>query len=158
MYCPKCGSQSDENTKFCRTCGTDLNIVSQAITGQLAPASPLPWKGEQGRSRRRHKDDDDRPARVDRAISAGFMGLGFVCVAFGALYYAPAGHLWWFWMLIPAFTMIGKAISEFVRWKQEQSIRGAYGAQQPQQQVQPPPQQQYIPPQQPQRGDDNAQR
>jgi hypothetical protein len=33
MFCPKCGSES-EYGKFCRVCGTNLEIVSEAITGQ----------------------------------------------------------------------------------------------------------------------------
>lgn len=33
MFCPKCGAQS-EYGKFCRSCGTNLAIVSEAITGQ----------------------------------------------------------------------------------------------------------------------------
>jgi hypothetical protein len=35
MFCPKCGSQS-EYGKFCRVCGTNLEIVSEAITGQTS--------------------------------------------------------------------------------------------------------------------------
>jgi hypothetical protein len=35
MYCPKCGAQSD-NVRFCRSCGTNLVLVSDALsdTGQ----------------------------------------------------------------------------------------------------------------------------
>ena len=39
MYCPNCGSETQTDSKFCRLCGTDLNIVSQALTGQLQTAS-----------------------------------------------------------------------------------------------------------------------
>jgi hypothetical protein len=45
------------------------------------------------------------------------MGIGFVMVAFGALFFAPAGNVWWFWMLIPAFAMLGKGIAEIVTVK-----------------------------------------
>lgn len=37
MFCPKCGSNQGESKKFCTVCGTNLMIVSQALTGQLAP-------------------------------------------------------------------------------------------------------------------------
>lgn len=33
MFCPKCGAQT-ETGKFCRSCGTNLAIVSEAISGQ----------------------------------------------------------------------------------------------------------------------------
>jgi predicted membrane protein len=32
MYCPKCGTQSDSD-KFCRSCGTNLVMVSTALSG-----------------------------------------------------------------------------------------------------------------------------
>lgn len=34
MFCPKCGAQA-EYGKFCRSCGTNLAIVSEAISGQM---------------------------------------------------------------------------------------------------------------------------
>lgn len=37
MFCPKCGSNQNESKKFCTGCGTNLLVVSQALTGQLAP-------------------------------------------------------------------------------------------------------------------------
>jgi len=42
MFCPKCGSNQGESKKFCTVCGTNLSIVSQALTGQLPQAqAPL---------------------------------------------------------------------------------------------------------------------
>lgn len=32
MYCPHCGTQNLAETKYCRSCGQDLQLVSQAIT------------------------------------------------------------------------------------------------------------------------------
>ncbi len=40
MFCPKCGSNQGDGKKFCTVCGTNLLIVSQALTGQLAPPQP----------------------------------------------------------------------------------------------------------------------
>ena len=34
MYCPKCGIQNDE-TKFCRGCGENLKVISQAMSKRL---------------------------------------------------------------------------------------------------------------------------
>jgi hypothetical protein len=31
--------------------------------------------------------------------------------------FAPAGKIWWFWMLIPAFTTLGGGVAEYVRYK-----------------------------------------
>ena len=38
VFCPKCGAQSIELARFCKRCGTNLEAVSQALTGSLAPA------------------------------------------------------------------------------------------------------------------------
>src|SRR5882757_420684 len=35
MYCPKCGTQNFDNIKFCRSCGENLTIVSQAMKRRL---------------------------------------------------------------------------------------------------------------------------
>lgn len=35
MYCPHCGTQNAQETKFCRGCGEDLRLVSQAVTKSL---------------------------------------------------------------------------------------------------------------------------
>lgn len=35
MYCPHCGAQNSQETKFCRGCGEDLRLVSQAVTKSL---------------------------------------------------------------------------------------------------------------------------
>jgi hypothetical protein len=52
-------------------------------------------------------------------IQKTFMGIGFLFVSFGAFFFAPAGRLWWFWLLIPAFAMLGSGVAEIVRAKQE---------------------------------------
>lgn len=35
MYCPHCGAQNAQDSKFCRGCGEDLRLVSQAVTKSL---------------------------------------------------------------------------------------------------------------------------
>ena len=35
MYCPHCGTENARETKFCRGCGEDLRLVSQAVTRSL---------------------------------------------------------------------------------------------------------------------------
>ena len=33
MFCPTCGKENPRERKFCSTCGTNLEVVSQALTG-----------------------------------------------------------------------------------------------------------------------------
>ena len=97
MFCPKCGTQNPETGKFCRSCGTDLGNVSQALTGKPAcSAALLPLTAKASRSATR------------RAIVKMFTGLAFIAVAI-ALAVTGNGRGWWFWMLIPAFTSLGAA-------------------------------------------------
>src|SRR3954471_15877143 len=35
MYCPLCGVENLKDTRFCRGCGEDLRLVSQAVTKSL---------------------------------------------------------------------------------------------------------------------------
>ena len=120
MYCPKCGAQNIEDAKFCRGCGADIALVPQAMTGHLPESRAVGYDVEgrpyDGTGRRIRKSKE--PPRLDKAISSTFTGLGFVLVAFSVLIFAPAGRLWWFWMLIPAFSLLGGGISEYVRYKQ----------------------------------------
>ena len=46
------------------------------------------------------------------------MGIGFLLVALSVFVFAPAGRIWWFWMLIPSFSMLGGGVAEYVRFKQ----------------------------------------
>jgi hypothetical protein len=107
MYCPKCATQNNDDTKFCRSCGSNLSLVPQALTGRLPT-----------HSRGRRKDfEHGGPPALANGISKLFMGAGFILVSFAAFFFAPAGRIWWFWMLIPAFAMIGKGIAEIVSAK-----------------------------------------
>ena len=35
MYCPRCAAENSEEVKFCRSCGTSLEIISLALSGKL---------------------------------------------------------------------------------------------------------------------------
>lgn len=41
MYCPKCAAQNLDDAKFCRACGTNLEIVTLALTGSYQPAKSI---------------------------------------------------------------------------------------------------------------------
>ncbi len=120
MYCPKCGAHNIEDAKFCRGCGADIGLVSQAMTGELPDKRAVGYDAagqpydETGRRIRKHKE----APRLDKAITNIFMGVAFLLVAFSVMKFAPGGRMWWFWMLIPAFTMLGGGVAEYVRVKQ----------------------------------------
>ena len=102
MFCPKCGTQNPDTGRFCRTCGSDLGNVSQALASP-APQQLLDRKG--------------RPVGVERAIVKMFTGFAFIAVAL-ALFFTGAGRGWWFWMLIPAMASIGRGIAQLIALRQ----------------------------------------
>lgn len=128
MFCPKCAAQNMEGVHFCRACGANLSLISQALSGQL-PTAPV----EQfGRGRRR---GSSRPPSLDEGVRTLVMGFGFIAVAVAlAIWGSPIGaSVWWFWMLIPAFAMLGKGIAEIVRanqlkWQPQGQQQISYGA------------------------------
>lgn len=105
MYCPKCGAGTVENAKYCRSCGADVSLVPLAITGQLGTGVGMEKPGR------------DASKHLSTAITNSVTAGGFLAVAVCVLLFAPAGSLWWFWMLIPAFALLGSGISEYVRYR-----------------------------------------
>ena len=117
MYCPKCAAQNADDVKFCRVCGTNLSLVPQALTGQLHEEP-----GDHRHRRRRERERErGGPPNIGHGITKVFTGIGFLMVALATLFFAPAGRIWWFWMLIPAFASIGKGIAEIVSFKYAQN-------------------------------------
>ena len=41
MYCPSCGSENQDELKFCTRCGTNLAVVSDALGGKLVGQSQI---------------------------------------------------------------------------------------------------------------------
>src|SRR5262245_33721468 len=140
MFCPKCGTENPDTGKFCRSCGTDLGNVSDALSGKLAkPAASCDRRG--------------RPITWERAITSIFMGAAFFVVSI-VLAVTNAGRGWWFWMLIPAFIMLGGGVAKYVQLKkmeQAQNLGAPVGSQAtlntPRQNAGlPPPQTQFVTP------------
>ncbi len=101
MYCPKCGAHNLEEAQFCRSCGANLSLVPQALTGQL-PA-PVTQKAAASCT-----SDNN----ISGALRNIFMGIAFIAIS---LVLSFQGASWWFWMLIPALTMIGKGVGDYVQ-------------------------------------------
>lgn len=136
MFCPKCATQNVEGASFCRVCGANISLVPHALSGQLPQENVEDLSRAELRRRRRH----GRELGLDSAFRNAFMGLGFVFVAM-ALSFSPIGRGWWFWMLIPAFSMMGTGIAQYIRFKERQakSLQAGTPPQVNQPGIQPPP-------------------
>jgi len=126
MFCPKCGTQNPETGKFCRSCGTDLATVSDALTGKLSRKSQgwgmmEPIQPIQAVNLCNEKG---KPISWEGSLSKIFMGFAFLIIAI-ILGVTGMGNAtkWWFWLLIPAFTMIGSGVAQYIQLKKsEQKI------------------------------------
>jgi hypothetical protein len=108
MFCPKCAAQNIDSASFCRVCGANISLVPQALSGQL-PVAQDDTRGSR-RSRRRN----NKEPTLEHSLKNVFMGLAFLCISI-ALARSFAGAGWWFWMLIPAFSLLGTGVAEFIR-------------------------------------------
>ncbi len=122
MYCPKCAAQNIDDAQFCRACGANVSLVSQALSGKLPTSNIIPplapmvdMQGFNSRVRRK----DSGPPSMGRAVKHIFMGMGFLFVTFClALFSRHGQNDWWPWMLIPAFSLMGGGVAEIIRSKQ----------------------------------------
>ena len=121
MFCPKCATKNVEGASFCRSCGANISLIPQALSGQLPAAVPDEDLGRRLRRKLR------REPRLDDAIRHLMMGLAFIIVSVLIGKYSPGGWTWWYWMLIPAFTFLGRGISDMVRVKQLKSATPTVG-------------------------------
>lgn len=122
MYCPNCAAENTDGARFCRVCGANVSLVPQAMTGTLPDAPAAVGFDAEGKpydaTGRRTRE---REPSFDKAIKNIFMGVGFLVVAI-ALSFSRMGAMWWFWMLIPAFTMLGGGVAEYIRVKNKKQI------------------------------------
>jgi hypothetical protein len=116
MFCPKCGTQNPETGKFCRTCGTDLGNVSEALSGKSGSVScgigfqPMNLVNHKGKS-----------VSWETAIGKIFTGIAFLIVSIILGVTGMAGaKVWWFWMLIPAFGALGSGVAQLIQLKKSE--------------------------------------
>ena len=114
MFCPKCAAQNLDGASFCRVCGANISLVPQALTGQLQQAGPTEDLT------RAEKRALKRAPTLDNAFRNAFMGIAFLLVTL-ALSFSAMGRGWWFWMLIPAFSMMGTGIAQYIRFREYQN-------------------------------------
>src|SRR6267142_25822 len=125
MFCPKCATQNLEGASYCRSCGANISLIPHALSGQL----PQARDDEDQYVGRRRRGRFSREASLDHAFKNIFMGIAFMLIAI-ALAYSRMGLGWWFWMLIPAFSLIGSGVGQYVRLKERQKqslIPGSMG-------------------------------
>jgi len=110
MFCPKCAAQNIDGASFCRVCGANISLVPQALTGQMVQ----PPRQDELLEADCKPGRKGKPLTLEAALKNMFMGVGFLVVSI-ALSQSVVGVTWWFWMLIPAFSLMGTGVAQYVR-------------------------------------------
>jgi len=108
MFCPKCGSQNADETKFCRGCGADLSNVLAVIGGKVPDDLPLAEK---------------HIALFSSAIRGLMIGLGFLIVSGAAFGIGRGVQVMGLLLLAFAFYFIGTGVSRLVQAKALKRLR-----------------------------------
>jgi hypothetical protein len=122
MFCPKCATQNVDGASFCRSCGANISLVSQALEGKL-PAEPAAACDEFGFRRRRTGEPS-----LDHAMRSLMMGIAFAIISVLVGRYSPGGWTWWYWMLIPAAIFFSRGVSGLVRMKQTKGQTASFAS------------------------------
>jgi hypothetical protein len=149
MYCPQCASPID-GVKFCRSCGANVSLVPQALTGQLPPAGDAGQEFQHGTRFRSGQAVTDT-----RFVIEFFAAIGFLIASFIVLFGVPAGVFWGWSLLIPAFMLLGGAVGGYMKYRDQRRLEEAstthYGTQafqtnQPVPQISAPTNSELVPP------------
>jgi hypothetical protein len=111
MFCPKCATQNADGASFCRGCGANISLVPQALTGQ--PLQAPPPSEEVLEAACSTRGGKRKQLTLDTAFKNMFIGVAFLIISIALSRTIGAG--WWFWMLIPAFSLMGTGIAQFIR-------------------------------------------
>jgi hypothetical protein len=111
--------KNPDNGKFCRSCGTDLSPVSDALSGKLS--NKMQSFGNMQLIEPISCLTNHKGKRVhwEGAFGKLFMGIAFLVVSV-VLAFSGKGEGWWFWMLIPAFSMLGAGIAQIIQLRKNE--------------------------------------
>ena len=100
MFCPKCGLQNSDTTKFCRSCGVNLSSVLAIVEGELPD-----------KSAESEKYGDLYSSGIRNLI----LGFGFTFIGILLLFNLPSNTFFWLLMLFSAFLLLASGISRIVK-------------------------------------------
>jgi len=102
MYCPKCGAQAADETKYCRACGQSLTLIAQVMMKYTLA-------------------NNDDQQKLEKAIKNTSLGAGFLIVSIVIAAVAPSPVNWalcfstliaaMIWLSLGVAGILGRAIS-----------------------------------------------
>ncbi|HVF88431.1 MAG TPA: hypothetical protein VNH22_00095 [Blastocatellia bacterium] len=81
MFCPGCSTQAIEGAKFCKVCGMNLGVISQAMTGGVVVSDPV-------------RDREYKRARkqISEGIQGSAVGTALLTASSLAYYFLPRNN------------------------------------------------------------------
>ena len=121
MYCPNCATQNLDDARYCRACGADIHLVPVALAGTLPAGDPSTAAGAKPvRKSRKKKDEDAR--LLEKGMENVFVGLAFLIIFLGGLFYMRGAFFLWVWFIIPALSGFGEGIGQLLRARRDSRL------------------------------------
>lgn len=110
MYCPTCGINQSDDRKFCTACGTNLGLVSSALSG-AAPGENEAWAAAISIQKR----------AMAAAMAKAAPGVGMLIGAFVLFETLPKGLGMWvsFGLIMGGIANVGKGVSQYIVAREE---------------------------------------
>jgi zinc-ribbon domain len=127
MYCPKCGTQNSDDTRFCRNCGGNISLVLQAMSGEFPQERAVGWDAAgypydaQGR---RIAQGPPSIGNGAREISIGILSLLSVII----IELLTRWPVWWLLFVIPhSIYFLSDGIGKIVQVRHEERSKEQVG-------------------------------
>jgi hypothetical protein len=117
MFCPRCAADNQDDARYCRACGADIHLVPQALTG-LPPVEIAKIGDKPAKSKK--KDDEGR--LLEKGMENVFVGLAFLVIFLGGLFYLRGAFFFWVWFIIPALACFGEGLGQLLRSRREHQL------------------------------------
>ena len=116
MFCPRCAADNQDDAKYCRACGADIHLVPQALTG-LLPADLAQSDDKPEKKSKKKKDDEGK--LLEKGMENVFVGLAFLVIFLGGLFYLRGAFFFWVWFIIPSLACFGEGLGQLLRSRRE---------------------------------------
>jgi hypothetical protein len=84
MFCPGCSAASPDGAKFCKSCGMNLTVVTQAVSGSSASVDPI-----------REREYKRARKKISDGIQGAAAGCALTAVAAAVYLFLPGEKLWY---------------------------------------------------------------
>jgi hypothetical protein len=116
MFCPRCGIENPtEDVKFCRGCGEDLRLTSQALQKRIGWSSFLAAKLDDMMASRYRQSAWDGGINIFIALVCLMLAIYYMLTGQGALI---------FWVVISLSTLLGMGVGVYDVLIYKRSVKG----------------------------------